>query len=131
MIFVKYDVFHILVEFESDRISFRESAKRGRNGAHGLNCKILVNSENILKIFDENYPAKKKYYVSQTILKFSYLLKFRQFLNFQRTILAKSPKILGIFFVIFGEIDVFYILVELIGCVLTKVPKMDERALKG
>ena len=28
------DVFYILVEFESDRMSPRESAKNGRNGAH-------------------------------------------------------------------------------------------------
>ena len=55
VIFVKYDVFHIWVKFESDRIHFRESAKSGRNGAHGLNCKILVNSENIFKVFDKNY----------------------------------------------------------------------------
>ena len=45
MIFDEKDVLYILVEFESDRMSPRESAKNGRNGAHGLNCIIFVNSE--------------------------------------------------------------------------------------
>ena len=38
---------------------FRESAKNGRNSAHGLNCIIFVNSELIFEIYDENYPTKK------------------------------------------------------------------------
>ena len=37
VIFDENDVLYILVEFESDRMSPRESAKNGRNGAHGLN----------------------------------------------------------------------------------------------
>ena len=37
MIFDENDVLYILVEFESDRMSPRESAKNGRNRAHGLN----------------------------------------------------------------------------------------------
>ena len=71
VIFVEDDVLSILVEFESDRISPRESGKNGRNGAHGLNCKILVNSEVIFEIHDENYLMKKNFHVSPTILKFS------------------------------------------------------------
>ena len=54
------DVFYILVEFESDQISPRESAKNGRNGADGLNCIIFVKSELIFEIYDENYHRKKK-----------------------------------------------------------------------
>ena len=42
MIFVKDNVFYILVEFESDQMSPRESAKNERMGARGLNCKISV-----------------------------------------------------------------------------------------
>ena len=52
---------YILAEFESDWTSSRESAKNGRNGAHGLNCKIFVNSELIFEIYDENYSMKKKF----------------------------------------------------------------------
>ena len=56
MIFDEDDVFYNLVEFESDRMSPRESAKIGRMGAHGLNLKFFVNSEPIFEIYDENYP---------------------------------------------------------------------------
>ena len=59
MIFIQDDVLYILAEFESDRISPRESAQNGRNGAHGLNCIIFANSEVIFEIHDENYPVKK------------------------------------------------------------------------
>ena len=45
VIFDEDDVLYILVEFESDRMSSRETAKNGRIGAHGLNFKIFVNSE--------------------------------------------------------------------------------------
>ena len=45
MIFDEDDVLYNLVEFESDRMSPRESAKNGRIGAHGLNWKNFVNSE--------------------------------------------------------------------------------------
>ena len=37
MIFDENGVFYLLVEFESDRMSPRESAKNGQIGAHGLN----------------------------------------------------------------------------------------------
>ena len=40
-------------------MSPRESAKNGRIGAHGLNCKIFVNSEFRFEIYDKNYPMKK------------------------------------------------------------------------
>ena len=53
-IFVQNGVLYILVEFESDQIRPRESAKNGRIGANGLNCKIFVNFELILEIYDEN-----------------------------------------------------------------------------
>ena len=95
VIFVKYDVFHILVDFESDRIHFRESAKSCRNGAHGLNCKILVNFENIfklkiyimyiIKIFDENYPTKKKF------MSLRQFWNFRTFWNFGNFWIFKWP----------------------------------------
>ena len=52
-------VLYILVEFESDRMSPRESAKNGRICAHGLNCIIFVDSELIFEIYDKNYPRKK------------------------------------------------------------------------
>ena len=55
------------VEFESDRMSPRESAKNGRMGA---NCKIFVDSEVKVEIYDKNYP-RKKIHVSMTLLKFS------------------------------------------------------------
>ena len=58
VIFDEKDVLYILVEFESDRMSPRESAKNGRIGAHGLNCIIFVNSEVIFEIYDKNYPIK-------------------------------------------------------------------------
>ena len=60
------DTLYILVEFESDRISPRECAKIGRMDAHGLNCKIFVNSELIFEIYDENYTRK------MVLLKFSW-----------------------------------------------------------
>ena len=60
-----------MVEFESDRMSPRESTKNGRIGAHGLNCKIFINSEFRFEIYDKNYPMKKKFHVSTTLLKFS------------------------------------------------------------
>ena len=59
MIFDENDVLYILLEFETDRMSPRESAKNGRIGAHGLNCKIFVNSEFRFEIYDKNYPMKK------------------------------------------------------------------------
>ena len=59
----------ILLEFESDRMSPRESTKNGRIGANGLNRKIFLNSELIFKINDKNY-ARKKIHVSTTLLKF-------------------------------------------------------------
>ena len=58
-IFDENDLLYILEEFERHRISPRESAENGRNAAHGLNCKISVNSEVILEIHDEKYPMKK------------------------------------------------------------------------
>ena len=57
--FDENDVLYILVKFESDRISPRESTKNGRNGAHGLNCIIFLNSEVIFEIYDENNLMKK------------------------------------------------------------------------
>ena len=61
VIFDENDVLYILVEFESARMSPRESAKNGRIGAHGLNCIIFVNSELIFEIYDENYLRKKNF----------------------------------------------------------------------
>ena len=42
VIIIQDNVLFILVEFESDRIRPRESAKNGQIGAHGLNSKILL-----------------------------------------------------------------------------------------
>ena len=61
VIFYENVVLYILVEFESDRMSPRESAKNGRNGAHGLNWKIFVHSEFRFEIHDKNYPMKKNF----------------------------------------------------------------------
>ena len=47
-----------------------ESAKNGRIDAHGLNCKIFLNSELIFGIYDKNY-LMIKFHVSPTIMKFS------------------------------------------------------------
>ena len=58
MIFDENDVLCILLEFETDRKSPRESAKNGRIGAHGLNCIIFVNSEFRFLILDEKYHMK-------------------------------------------------------------------------
>ena len=61
MIFNENDILYILVKFETDRMSPRESAKNGRIGAHGLNCIIFVNSEFRFEIYDKNYPRKKNF----------------------------------------------------------------------
>ena len=61
MIYDEDDVFYILIEFGSDRISPRESAKNDRNGADGLNCIISVSSELIFEIHDGNYARKEKF----------------------------------------------------------------------
>ena len=71
MIFVQNVAPNILVEFERDRITPHESTKNGRKDAHGLKCKIFVNSKVIFEISVKNYLRKKQVYVSQTILKFS------------------------------------------------------------
>ena len=70
VIFDENDFLYILVEFESDRMSPRESAKNGRNGPHGSNWKIFVNSEFRFEIYNKNYPMKQKIHVSPTILEF-------------------------------------------------------------
>ena len=72
MIFDDNDVLYILVELESDRMSPRESTKNGRIGAHGLNCKIFVNTEFRFEIYDKTYPMKNKFHASPTISKFSW-----------------------------------------------------------
>ena len=71
LIFDHNDVFFILVEFASDRISSRVSAKNGRNGADGFICKIFVKSELLSQIYDKNYIYKKKF------------MSLRQFWNFR------------------------------------------------
>ena len=52
MIFDEKDVLYILVEFETDCMSPRESAKNGRIGSNGLNCKIFVKAEVIFEMYD-------------------------------------------------------------------------------
>ena len=61
VIFDENDILYIPVKFETDRMSPRESAENGRNGAHGLNCIIFVKSELIFEIYDKNYPMKKNF----------------------------------------------------------------------
>ena len=83
-IFDKDDALYILVEFESDRISPRESAKNSRNGADGLNCIISVKSELIFEIYDENNHRKKNFMAQKKIKIFgfhhvSYILNFDPF----------------------------------------------------
>ena len=78
MIFDENDILYVLVEFETDRMSPCESAENGRNGAHGLNCIIFVNSEVIFEIYDKNYPLKK-FQVSRPVLNFLPLNHFRHF----------------------------------------------------
>ena len=73
MIFDENEFLYILVEFESDRMSPRESAKNGRNGAHGLNCKIFVNSEFRFEIYDKNYPMKKNFMSPRPFWNFRHL----------------------------------------------------------
>ena len=59
VIFDEDDILYILVEFERDRISPRQSGKNGRIGAHELNCKLFVNSKLKFEIYDKNYPMKR------------------------------------------------------------------------
>ena len=61
VIFDENDVLYILVEFESDRMSPRDSAENGLNDAHGLNWKIFVHSEFRFEIYDKNYLMKKNF----------------------------------------------------------------------
>ena len=95
-----------------------ESAQNGRNGAHGLNCKIFVDYQVIFEIFVKNYP-RKKFYVSQTILKFWQFLNVQN-LNFDWQFLRNGQKYWQ-FFVIFDQVDTFYFLVEF---------EVDEMRLK-
>ena len=61
VIFVKHNVIFMLLEFESDRMTPRESAKNGQIGARELKCKIFVDSEVKYEIYDKNYPRKKSF----------------------------------------------------------------------
>ena len=63
VIFDEDDGLYILVEFESDRISPRESAKNGRIGAHGLNCIFFVNFGLIFEILDKYYQSPVMGYI--------------------------------------------------------------------
>ena len=51
--FGQVHVFYFLVQFEDDPMRPNESTKNGRKGAHGLNCKIFVNSEAISEVYDK------------------------------------------------------------------------------
>ena len=62
VIFDEDDILYILVEFERDRISPRQSGKNGQSGAHELNCILFFNSK--LKFenydnYDKSYPMKR------------------------------------------------------------------------
>ena len=66
-IFIKNDVKYILVEFESDRMSQRETAKNERIGAYGLKCNFF-NFKLGFEIYDKNY-SRKKFHVYTTLQK--------------------------------------------------------------
>ena len=59
VIFIQDNAFFILVEFESDQMSPRESTENGRIGAYGLKCKFFMNSELIFEIYDKISSRKK------------------------------------------------------------------------
>ena len=85
------DTLYILVEFKSDRISPRESAKIGRMDAHGLNCKIFVDSELTFKISMKIALVKK-------FLNLTRERQFVQFLHFHKDLSDPSqilPKYRG------------------------------------
>ena len=54
-------------------MSPRESAKNGRNGAHGFNCIIFVNFEVEFEFFDKNWPRKKNFMLLWSFWNFSSL----------------------------------------------------------
>ena len=56
VIIVENGVLYILIEW-LDNIS--RKCQKWTICAHGLNCIILINSELIFEIYDENYPKKK------------------------------------------------------------------------
>ena len=120
MIIVKNGVLYILIEFESDRIS----AINGRICAHGWN-------------FDQFWPLIRNLRWKLSNEKFSCLSdNFEIFVifEFSNGHFGEMAKYIGnFFFLIFGEIDVFYILAEfeVDGRRPNESTKMDERALKG
>ena len=59
VIFIQDNIFFILVEFESDRISPRKSAKNGRIGAYALKCEIFWILSSNLKSTIKITPRKK------------------------------------------------------------------------
>ena len=101
-----------MVEFESDQINPRESAKIGRMGAHGLYWKIFVNSELIFEIYDENYPRKKTFMSLRHFWNFRNFWNFANFWNFKCQLRPNGHNYCQFFFVIFDENDVLNILVE-------------------
>ena len=66
VIFVKNEVLHILVEFESDRMSPRKSAKTGQNGAHRFICinfSILSSySKSSMKITEKKFMSLRLFW---------------------------------------------------------------------
>ena len=112
MIFYENDVLYILVKLETDRMSPRESAENGRNGAHGLNCIIFVKSELIFEIYDKNYPMKKNFKSPRHFWNFRNFLNFANFLNFKCQFWPNGHNYCQFFFVIFNENDILYILVK-------------------
>ena len=104
-------MFHSLGEFESDRIRFRESDKSGRNGAHGLNFIIYVNSLLIFEINDKNYPMKK---ISSLLYTFEIFVIFgiRPIFEISIDNFEYIAIYTAIFCVIIVENGVFLILIE-------------------
>ena len=112
VIFVQDDVLYILVDFESHRISPRESAKNGRNGAHGLNCIIFFNFELRFEIYDQNCPMKKIFMSLRQFLNFRNFWNFGNFWNFKWPFWPNGHNFWQFFFVYFVEHNVLHILVR-------------------
>ena len=112
VIFIQGNVFFILVEFDSDWMSPCESAKNGRFGAHGLNCKIFDNSEVIFDFYDKNYPRKKNFMSLRHVWNFRKFWNFVNFWDFEWPFWRNGHKYCQFFFVIFNQNNVLLILVE-------------------
>ena len=109
VIFVQNDVLLILVEFYID---WKSPRKSGRNGAHGLNCIIFINTKLIFEINGEKYYMKK-FMSLRHFWNFRDFFNFANFGDFKWQFLPNGLKYCH-FFVIFVEDNVLFIPVEYI-----------------